>query len=184
MNAEHPPQEFKTIFEEAKNSIPEDRRWRVSSEYTADEYTKMRRFVLGGSTVALKPSGNGFDIVSVCAVNDGAKGYQLLEKAIKEGGDRLDAFGKRLYEFYTRNGFEPVSWTPFNEEFAPPEWKKLKEAGENVKPEPIVFYRYVGKEKAKPTYEEFIKNTEAFVGENGYDEAMKARDKEADNEKQ
>ena len=46
------------------------------------------------------------------------KGSDLLKKAVENGGDRLDTFGPVLFIFYIKNGFEPVSYTPFDEKYA------------------------------------------------------------------
>lgn len=70
----------------------------------------------GGSTVAVTPDG---DIVGVCKKpDDNVSGSDLLKMAVANGGKKLDAFSKLFY-FYTKNGFEPVSWTPFDKEYAP-----------------------------------------------------------------
>ena len=91
-----------------------------------------------------------------------------------KGGDRLDAFGKKLYVTYTRNGFEPVSWTRFNEEYAPEEWKQAKSEGYDVQKEPVIFYKFTGK-KTNLTYEQFLNQAPES---SDYDEAQNARDKE------
>ena len=88
------------------------------------------------------------------------------------GGDRLDAFGEGLFNKYQKEGFEPVSWTPFNTKFAPDGWIKQYGAKKN----PIIFYRYVGKGKTSNiTFQEFIKNNTPFEGDNGYNNAEKYR---------
>lgn len=113
----------------AKEQIDERARWRVSSDYTESDYEAegVKLYASGDSVYALKPHGKGYDIVSVCAVRGkGAKGREILADAVAKGGDRLDAFGADLFNFYTRNGFAPVSWTPFNAEYAPEDWKSAK----------------------------------------------------------
>ena len=32
-----------------------------------------------------------------------------MRKAVKEGGVKLDAYGEKLFNIYTSNGFEPVA---------------------------------------------------------------------------
>lgn len=49
-------------------------------------------------------------------------------------------FGPVLFNFYIKNGFEPVSYTPFDEKYALEGWKK-----ELDKPEPVIFYKHTGK---------------------------------------
>ena len=70
----------------------------------------------GGSTVAITPDG---DIVALCRnENDSLRGKQLIKFAVKNGGVKLDSFSGN-HKFYTRNGFEPESWTSFNEKYTP-----------------------------------------------------------------
>lgn len=158
-----------------------DRRWRVDVHDISD-YDDDKLFVSdGGSCVAIEPNGN---IISVCKnPNDSVKGLDLLRYAVENGGDRLDAFGDYLYKFYTRNGFMPVSWTPFNKEYAPFEWREAKKRGLDVEEEPIIFYKYTGAVCDIP-YEDFLKNTAPYEGEDGYDKAEKARNERIKDEVQ
>ncbi len=162
--------EFHGLLKSAKASIAPKQRWRVDL-HPVEEYEGDRLFVSKkGSCVAIEPSGN---IISVCKNEEDkeVRGRDLLRCATANGGDRLDAFGKDLYKFYTKNGFEPVSWTPFNEEYAPDEWNKERDI-----PEPIIFYKYTGKQP-QLSYEEFLSSTKPFEGEDGYYDAQKYRDK-------
>lgn len=161
------PAKFRDAMLTAKESVAPEARWRVDV-HTADEYDKDRMYLsTGGSCVAIEPNGN---IVSVCKrEGDVVNGRELLRHAVENGGDRLDAFGRRLYKFYTKNGFEPVSWTPFNEEYAPDGWDKARDDAE-----PVIFYKYTG-QQTKLSYEEFISDTKPH---DSYDEAMSFRDKE------
>lgn len=139
------------------------------------DYANDKLFVTkGGSCVAVKPDG---DIISVCKnMGGGESGVakKLLKKAVKEGGTKLDAYGKMLYETYTTNGFEPISWTPWSDEYAPDEWKEAKKQGLEVKPEPVIFYRYTGN-NTKLNYEEFLDKVKSS---NDYDGALAMRNKE------
>ena len=109
------------------------------------------------------------DIVGVCKKpDDNVSGSDLLKMAVANGGKKLDAFSK-LWRFYTNNGFEPVSWTPFNKEYAPADWKE--EYGE----EPVIFYKYTGKHTAYKNSDEFLN---AIKPNADYGEAMSIRDKE------
>lgn len=152
----------------------------MDTTHSEDFYSHCKCFVgLGGCTVAVVKDGeNAGNIVSVCKnQNTKEKGVlsKLLGCAVANGGDRLDAFGEGLFNKYQKNGFEPVSWTPFNTAFAPDGWKPQYGAKKN----PIVFYRYVGKDKVSGvTFQDFINNTQPFVGDNGYDEAEKFRNEE------
>ena len=172
---------FRKMLMDGKEKKEEIDRWRVSSDYSVEDYNQpgMKLYNAGGSVYALHEHGKGKDIISVCTAENGARGYEILADAVANGGDRLDAFGKRLYRFYTRNGFEPVSWTPFNAEYAPDDWKSAKAKGLDVKEEPVIFYKYTGK-TPKYTYEEFLQAVKPDEGENGYDTAMQRRDEEID----
>lgn len=72
-------------------------------------------------------------------------GHELLEEAVKAGGKKLDSFDGN-FAFYLRNGFEPVSWTAFDENYAPKGWEK----GKND-PEPVIFFKSQKKNMANKT---------------------------------
>ena len=166
---------FLNRLKKSKKTVDPRKAWRVDDySHTPEEYKECTMLISdGGSTVAVKPNGN---IISVCKCEgDECSGSDMVQAAVEAGGDRLDAFGKQLYQFYTKNGFEAVSWTPFNEEYAPPGWKKGVDAAES-----ILFYKHTGN-KTNVTYEEFIKTVKPCVdGPDvyGYDLAEAARDKE------
>ena len=159
------PKRFHNKIKEAKASVKEDSRWRVDV-HEADDYTKDKLFVSeAGSTVAVTPDG---DIISVCRKDgDKIRGSDLLKKAVLSGGKKLDAFSG-LFEFYAKNGFEPVSWCKFDEKYAPDGWDKLRDDKEEV-----IFWKYTG-EKYTGSKDSFLKNTKASKG---YEEAMSIRDK-------
>lgn len=155
-------------MEKARESLSEENRWRVDI-HDIEDYKNDKLFVSkGGSCVAIEPNGN---IISVCKKNgdETVRGKDLIKYAVGNGGDRLDAFGKGLYSFYTKQGFEPVSWTPFNEKYAPEGWDKKRD-----EPEPVIFYKYTGK-VTNETFEEFKNRVKPSVN---YDMAMEIRDKE------
>lgn len=166
-------EKFNEAISAARESRPAADKWRVDV-HSAEDYRKKgcKCFVSeGGSTVAVTSDG---DIISVCkAANETTRGVgaKLLEQAVENGGTKLDSFAGN-HKFYTANGFEPVSWTPFNEEYAPPGWA---ESGSS--PEPVVFYKYVGKGNVKGTdINAFLQRTKPFTGDDGYDDAMRYRD--------
>ena len=160
------PKIFINKMTEAKNSVPERERWRVDI-HSSKDYNNDKLFTTeGGSCVAIEPNGN---IISVCKRNgDTVYGRDLLRHAVENGGDRLDAFGG-LWGFYIKNGFEPVSWTPFNEEYAPVGWNKEYDGAE-----PVIFWKFTGKIN-KIKYEDFLKDVKPSQD---YDTAMRIRDKE------
>lgn len=166
--------DFHKSLQAAYESIDIDKRWRVTV-HKSEYYKGSKLYVTkGGSCVAVTPEG---DIISVCKNQLGGEhgvAKVLLQKAVREGGKKLDAYGRKLYDFYTKNGFEPVSWTEWNGEYAPEDWKKAKEQGLSVEEEPVIFYKYTGK-KTNETYEEFLSRVKASPG---YNEAQKQRDEE------
>lgn len=158
----------KTFYNNMKNAkdglSPQDK-WRVDL-HSEKEYNNSKLYsTKGGSCVAVEKDGN---IISVCRnkkSND--RGSELLKAAVSNGGTKLDAFGKGLYQFYTKNGFEPVSWVAFDENYAPEGWNKKRDEAE-----PIVFYKYTGN-KVSDSYEDFLKKVK---GSDSYDDAFNARD--------
>lgn len=156
--------EFKEKFDEAKATVKEKDAWRVSSDYTEDDYKEMDCYVTeAGSTYAIH---NG-DIVSVCKkYGTSDSGRALLKDAVSKGGIKLDAFDG-IYGFYTKCGFEPISWCEFNEEFAPQGWNSGRDEREN-----IIFYKYTGKKFTKPL-DEFLSDVKPSAD---YDAAQKKRD--------
>lgn len=165
--------EFVDALTDAKATVAKERpqdSWRVSSpsaeEFEQEHPGAVMHVTQGGSTVAVTPDG---DIVGVCKKpGDNVSGSDLLKIAVENGGKKLDAFSKLFY-FYTKNGFEPVSWTPFDKEYAPTDWK------EEYEEEPVIFYKYTGKRTAYATKEDFFN---AVKASSSYDEAQKARDEE------
>lgn len=163
------PKAFKDTFEKAKSSVDKTARWRVSSEYDEQQYSDMKRYsTKGGSCVAIHDG----DIVSVCKndTDTKVKGKDLLSIAVKNGGNKLDAFGG-LFGFYIKCGFTPVSWTKFDETYAPDGWDKTRD-----KPEPVVFFRLQrAGDKVYKDLDDFIKSVSA---EKDYDTAKAKRDKD------
>lgn len=168
--------EFVDALTDAKAAFAKERpqdSWRVSSpsaeEFEQEHPGAVMHVTQGGSTVAVTPDG---DIVGLCKKpSDSIRGKELLKTAVENGGKKLDAFSG-LYGFYTKNGFEPVSWTPFNEEYAPSDWHV------GYKKEPVIFWKYTGKQSSL-SLEDFLKNTQAS---DSYDEAKNKRDKELEND--
>ena len=157
------PARFSKALAEAKKMVPADMRWRVSA-YDPDHYVGSKLHVTEvGSTVAVDGTG---DIISVCRRRDDTvRDSQLLDDAIKNGGVKLDSYAGN-HGFYIKNGFEPVSWCEWVDEYAPEDWK------ERFPREPIIFYRYTGKTD-QLSLEEFLSKAPSSVD---YDTAMAARD--------
>lgn len=163
------PEDFAAAVAAAQATCPPEKAWRVSA-YDADHYKsgiKVLHVTEGGSCFAVTEDG---DIVSVCgSANDSqTRGRDLMRMAVENGGVKLDSFAGN-HGFYTKMGFEPVSWTPFNEEYAPPGWKA------EYQKEPVIFYKYTGNTN-QPSVAEFTSKVPPCTGENGYDDAMAIRD--------
>jgi predicted SprT family Zn-dependent metalloprotease len=83
-------------------------------------------------TVVKTEAGYGFvsqsgDIKGVFKANKESSektGDEVLKKAVKAGGIKLDNFDGYLTKIYERNGFVVASRIPFNEEYAPDGWNK------------------------------------------------------------
>lgn len=159
----------------------------MATDYSADDYKGHKRFVADdGGTYSIH---NG-DIVSVCATKGGTvRGKALLADAVKNGGDRLDAYSG-IYNFYTKNGFEPVSVCKWDDDYAPEEWKKANgftddswkgKSDKNFvcKREDIVFYRYTGKN----TTESFEDFRDRVGYSNDYEAAKRKRNRRISNDK-
>lgn len=158
--------DFKRSLDAAKATVRPEAAWRVDNTHSAEDYKGVKLFVTQhGSTIAIKPNG---DIISVCKKRgDVAKGDDLLKFAVANGGTKLDSFIGN-FEFYCDNGFEPVSWTRFVEDFAPHDWVKTRDL-----PEKIVFFKYTGK-KTSITSDVFIDTVPESID---YDVAQLERDR-------
>lgn len=128
---------FVNALAEAKKTCASENAWRVDNTHKQIDYQNdYICMTAGGSVAAVTKDG---DIISVCKnQNDKTKGKELLAKAVKAGGTKLDSYDGN-FGFYTKCGFEPVSWCDFEEEYAPEDWKKGRD-----KAEPIIFFKYVG----------------------------------------
>ena len=163
--------EFVVALNSAKSTVSPENAWRVSSPLEEDfdeEHPNAKKYVTkGGSTVAIASDG---DIVGLCHNSgDTIRGKEMLLFAVKNGGKKLDAFSG-LYGFYSKCGFEPVSWTPFDEQYAPPGWRKGKD-----EEEPVIFWKYTGK---KPKYKNSAEFMENVAASENYEAAKEMRDKE------
>ena len=156
---------FKRALDSAKPTVDKTMAWRVDDTHSISDYKGDKLFKTAhGSTIAVTHTG---DIISVCKkTGDKASGSDLLKMAVAQGGKKLDSFCGN-YDFYVKNGFEPVRWTPFNKEYAPHDWKEGRD-----KPEPIIFFQYTGK-VTKMDCNEFLHSVKASKE---YDDAMSIRD--------
>ena len=114
--------EFVNKLNETKQSDPKQY-WSVDSVSLEDAKQ---------GTVIKTEAGYGFvsqdgDIKGVFKANKESAektGDEVLKKAVKAGGIKLDNFDGYLTKIYERNGFKIASRIPFNEEYAPEGWSK------------------------------------------------------------
>lgn len=162
-------QRFQDAISESKASL---KFGAAVTVYPASEYQGMRLFLTkdGKSGVAIKPDG---DIVSV--FSSGGAGRAVMEMAVTAGGRKLDAFDTILPEFYAAHGFRAVARTRWNDEFAPDNWNKSTYAEFNNGEPDVVFMVY---DPAKTDAEYTRKDGRVMEGENGYDRAVAAQNRE------
>ena len=114
------PEEFYRAIENAKKV---NTHGAFVTKHSIDEYKDMKLYITLDSCagIAITPDNN---IVSI--FNGGEKRgvlKTLLPLAINQGGRKLDNFNsQKLSAMYELYGFNPVSKTAFNCEFAPDDW--------------------------------------------------------------
>lgn len=101
-------------------------------KHSKPEYQKMKLFVTTDCTagIAIEQDGN---IVSV--FNGGSRRGVLkilMPVAIANGGKKLDNFDGRLSTMYSLYGFQPVSKTRFNRNFAPCDWNYSRDGEPDI----------------------------------------------------
>lgn len=160
------PKRFKKIFEQAKATVDAADKWRVDSSYTPEDYSNMNTYISdGGSTVAIHDG----DIVSVCHNSkDIVRGKDLIALAKENGGVKLDAF-KKLFGFYQKQGFTPISRTAFSDDYIPEGWDANRDEKED-----IVFWRI--SREGDPEYESFEDFANKVPLSKDYETAQKERD--------
>lgn len=166
---------LKTAYDKMEETAPE-KAWRVtvhSQQELEEEYPGAKLHITdGGSTVAVTKDG---DIISVCKnPDDSLRGKDLLKMAVANGGKKLDAYSG-IFGFYTKCGFEPVSWCEFDEQYAPPDWVKGRD-----EPEPVIFYKYTGNKNQFEDANEFFAAVPASAD---YVAAQETRDGQVEEEK-
>ena len=124
-------------------------------------------------TVIKTEAGYGFvsqdgDIKGVFKANKESAektGDEVLKKAVKAGGIKLDNFDGYLTKIYERNGFRIASRIPFNEEYAPEGWEKEAHGTPDVVAMVYDPYKQLDiEEKRFDDYMEGIDYRDSFVG--------------------
>lgn len=137
--------EFIKLLRENKEFIDDDKKWRVDAPVGEQDVLDWIKYHEGvkmyvtpnGTTGAVMPNG---DMIALSSGKKG-EGSAMFEWQIQNGGRFLDSYDGN-YGLYRKLGFEPVSYTPFNADYA-------KGWDPNInKPEDVVFMVYGG-EKAK-----------------------------------
>ena len=130
---------YNRALNEAKNEQNERVAWRVDTDsHGPDDFNDCKALIKtdGGSVAAVTKDG---DIISVCAnPNDTVKGSELIAAAVEAGGTKLDSYDGN-YGFYRKCGFEPVSWTKWDDRYAPSGWDPKQDFRED-----IIFFKYTG----------------------------------------
>ena len=125
------------------------------TQYTADEYTKMKAKLFlsqsGKSGYAIKPDG---DIISVFSKKGSGEGKYALASAIANGGTKLDCFDGFLPQFYQQFGFSEYDRWTWDDQYAPKGW--------NIErfDSPDVVLMKLGSESAKKEITKITKGTE------------------------
>jgi hypothetical protein len=154
--------EFVSKLKETKESDPKQY-WSVDSVSLEDAKQ---------GTVVKTEAGYGFvsqdgDIKGVFKSNKESAektGDEVLKKAVKAGGIKLDNFDGYLTTIYERNGFRIASRIPFNEEYAPEGWNKEDHGTPDVVAMVYDPYNQLGvEEKMFEDYMEGIEYRNSFV---------------------
>ena len=164
--------EFADAMAEAMHDGAPEKMWRVTKqteESLAEDHPGADlRATDHGSTFAVDHG----DIIGVAsspsaeAKANGENGRAMMKAAVENGGVMLDSYAGN-HAFYTKCGFEPVSWCKFDEQYAPPGWKKSRDD-----PEAVIFYKYTGRCTAEKSANKFLSTVAPSAD---YDEAMNAR---------
>ncbi len=132
----------------AKSGQSADIAWRVDTDsHSPEDFNKCKALIKtdGGSVAAVTQDG---DIISVCKnKKDNVSGKELIEAAVEAGGTKLDSYDGN-YGFYRKCGFEPVSWTKWDDRYAPSGWDPKRDSRED-----IIFFKYTGN-KSNLSFEE------------------------------
>ena len=114
------PEEFYYAIEEAKKKNPHGA---FVTKHSIEEYSQMRLFLTLDKTAGIAITKDN-NIVSI--FNGGEKRgvlKTLLPLAIQKGGRKLDDYNSgKLSSMYELYGFNPISQTKFNSQFAPDDW--------------------------------------------------------------
>lgn len=174
-------EKFCELLGKARASQPPDKAWRVDPQTVESINTNHpnAKFYATELESVFGVDANG-DIFGVCMhSDDDIEGHMLLKMAIDRGGTKLDSYGGN-HKFYVRNGFLPVSWCEFNEEYVKHlGWRKGIDD-----PEPVIFYKYIGIDNArhKEAMEKYYPDWENFTKDisphKEYEDAQEYRDKE------
>ncbi len=115
--------EFDVNSPEFSKSLKSGKRGEFLTDYTADEYGKMKTYKVKGYNVGFAIKSDG-DIVSVHNNSGiGGVGSVLIQAAKSMGGTKLDHFDGFLTGLYSKNGFKVVGSDEWNDDYAPNDWE-------------------------------------------------------------
>jgi hypothetical protein len=143
------PENFAKAINQAKES--QGSAGASLNPYSPEDYAKMRTFLISDGTAgfAIKDG----EIVSVFKHADSPHSNvakSLLDVAVKEGGNRLDAFDGQLPKIYSKSGFKAVARLPWDDAHAPDGWDFSAEKSANGGRPDVVFM--VHDPEGVPTY--------------------------------
>lgn len=114
---------LETTPEEFLASVKASTRVEYMTPYTVDELAAFNLFKVEGFNIGFAVKEDGDIILVHNNAGVGGIGRLLIEKAVHNGGKKLDHFDGFLTGFYRGMGFELVSNDPFADEWTPEGWK-------------------------------------------------------------
>ena len=114
---------LETTPEEFLASVKASTRVEYMTPYTVDDLAAFNLFKVEGFNIGFAVKEDGDIILVHNNAGVGGIGRLLIEKAVHNGGKKLDHFDGFLTGFYRGMGFELVSNDPFADEWTPEGWK-------------------------------------------------------------
>lgn len=114
---------LETTPDEFLASVKASTRVEFMTPYTLEELATFNLFKLDGFNIGFAVKDDGDIILVHNNAGVGGIGRLLIEKAVENGGKKLDHFDGFLTGFYRGLGFELASNDPFADEWTPEGWK-------------------------------------------------------------
>lgn len=115
------------LFHKSISDSKKDNKYAASVfVYPEKEYKISKKFITKDGLAGAAIDKNG-TIISVFSHGKGkGRAAQIVFKAIKEGGMKLDHYDTKLSQYYYDFGFVPVARVKWNDKYAPKDWDKEK----------------------------------------------------------